>query len=96
MNSGLSDISKSGKQSTAAMPVNCLIIGSDDKLDLFCWVLNGSKAPFSVMIGEHQTVDRLKKVIKKDMEPELDHWAASSITLWMVSTFLLACADEDI
>ena len=78
------------------MPVNCSIIGSDDELDLFCWVLNGSKAPFSVTIGERRTVDRLKKVIKKDMEPELDHWAASSITLWKVSTFLLACAGEDI
>ena len=38
----------------------------------------------------------LKKVIKREMEPKLDHLDADSIIPWKVSTFLLACADEDI
>ena len=63
---------------------------------MVCWILNESEAPFSVTIGEGRKVDRLKKVIKKDMEPELDHWGAPSIALWKVSTFLLPCTDEDI
>jgi len=78
------------------MPVNYSIIGSDDELDLFCWVLNGSNIPFSVTIGESRTVDCLKKMIKKEMEPELDDLAADRIVLWNVSTFLLVCVDEDI
>lgn len=69
------------------MPVNCSIIGSDDVLKLFCWVLNGSNKPFSVTIGGSETVDDLKKVIKKEKEPELDHLAADRIILWKVSTF---------
>jgi hypothetical protein len=32
-------------------------------------------------------VDDLKKAIKKENEPELDHLAAHSFVLWKVSTF---------
>jgi hypothetical protein len=43
-----------------------------------------SNIPFSVNIGESETVDDLKKVIKKEKEPELDHLAPNSIVIWKV------------
>jgi hypothetical protein len=85
--SNLSDLSKSGKQSAVAMSVNCSIVGSDNELELFYWVLHRSNMPFSVGIRESKMVDHLKKVIKKKKEPELDHIAAYSIIIWKVSAF---------
>ncbi len=44
------------------------MIGSDDQLELFCWVLNVSNDPFQVMIGKRLRVNELKKEIKKVKE----------------------------
>ncbi|KAF8223258.1 hypothetical protein L208DRAFT_1317770, partial [Tricholoma matsutake] len=38
---------------------------SDDKFKLFCWILTKSAMPFSVKIEKGETVDDLKKAIKK-------------------------------
>ena len=96
MNSGLSEISQSSKQSTVAMPVHCSIIGSDDELDLFCWILNDSKALFSVAIGECWMVDHLKKVIKKDMEPDIGLLAPSHSGGWACFSWYVPIGISDI
>lgn len=73
--------------------VNYSTISSDDELKLFCCVLDGHNRAFSVTICGTQTVDRLKKAIKKEIEPNLDHLAYHSINIWKVSMCLLACAN---
>ncbi|KAF8721931.1 hypothetical protein AX14_010103 [Amanita brunnescens Koide BX004] len=37
-------------------------------LTLFCWILNVSKNPFAIDIGQSMTVDHLKTAIKKKKE----------------------------
>ncbi|KAF8230515.1 hypothetical protein L208DRAFT_121499 [Tricholoma matsutake] len=59
---------------------------TDDMFKLFCWILNKSDSPFSVEIGKSKTVDHLKKAIKKEKEPELDHLAAPSLDIWKLSS----------
>jgi len=45
-------------------------------------------SPFSVVIRKRQVVGDLKKVIKKAIEPKLDHLGADFLVLWKVRTFL--------
>jgi Crinkler effector protein N-terminal domain len=85
MDSNLSDLFQSGKQSIAVRPINCSIVGSDDQFKLWCWILNKSDKYFSVKIGKGETIDDLKEAIKNKEEPELDHLAAGSLLLWKVS-----------
>ena len=59
-------------------------MGSDNEFRPFCWVLNQSKTPFSVKIGKNETVDDLKKAIKKEMDP-LPGLSSATLTLWKVS-----------
>ena len=65
MDSNLSDLSQSGNQSEVVRPANHSIIGSDDKLKLFCWVLHKSNRAFPVDIGKSETVGDLKALIKE-------------------------------
>jgi len=40
---------------------------------------------FSVKISREETVDVLKKAIKQENAPELDHIAANRLDIWKVS-----------
>jgi len=71
MDSNLSNSSQSSNQSGVFRPVNHSIIGSDDKLKLFCWVLHKSNGAFSVNIGKHNIVADLRAVVKKAKEHAL-------------------------
>jgi hypothetical protein len=84
MDSNLSDPSQS-KQSIAVRPINRSIFGSDDKFNLFCWILNKSDSPFSVEIEMNKTVDALKKRIKKEKEHALAGIDADTLDIWKVS-----------
>lgn len=42
---------------------------------------------FSVEISIHRSVDYLKKAIKLERKPKLDHLPADSLILWRVGTF---------
>ncbi|KIL62166.1 hypothetical protein M378DRAFT_166004 [Amanita muscaria Koide BX008] len=64
---------------------NHSIVGSDDKFRLFCWALKSDR-PFSVKIGKSETVDELKKVIKKEMEPILVDIRANMLDIWKLSS----------
>jgi hypothetical protein len=55
-------------------------VSSSNNLKLFCWVLDKSNSPFSV-VRHDMTVDDLKKEIKKEMEPALDDIVAPSLPL---------------
>jgi Crinkler effector protein N-terminal domain len=48
---------------------------------LFCWPLDGSRAPFTVEIGASKIVDDLKNVIRK-------RYDSDSLTLWKVGSFM--------
>ena len=76
----------SGNPSAAIRAVNYSISlhCSDDEFKLFCWILGGRK-PFSVKVGKGDTVDELKKRIKKAKEPELDYLAPDALNVWKVS-----------
>lgn len=50
---------------------------------LFC-VLLGENSPFAVEIAKDETVDILKKLIKKEKEPKLNHIDADELTLYKV------------
>ena len=55
------------------------------KLKIFCFLLpNDGRSLFSVSIDNDQTVDDLKKAIKREKKPELDHLAADALILYKV------------
>ena len=53
-------------------------------LNIFC-VIEGETKSFSVDIERTKTVDHLKKAIKADQSPDLDHINPKNLTLWRVS-----------
>ena len=56
------------------------------EISLNCWILGLDKANrFSVDVPLSKTVDRLKKAIKKEKEPTLNHIAADQLEIWKVS-----------
>ena len=57
------------------------MIGSDDQLELFCWVLNVSNDPFQVMIGKRLRVNELKNEMKKKTFGAID---PDTLILWKV------------
>ncbi|ORY97137.1 hypothetical protein BCR41DRAFT_228771 [Lobosporangium transversale] len=59
---------------------------------LFC-ILDGHSTPFSVVVSPDDTVDDLKKAIKKEKEPEFDYIPADKLNLWHVS--IVIGDDED-
>lgn len=65
--------------------INRSIICSDDKFKFGCWILNTSDRYFSVEIGTSKEVGDLKKRIKKEMKPKLDHLPAVELDIWKVS-----------
>jgi hypothetical protein len=55
-------------------------------LHLNCWVHGEDISQiFQIHIANTESVSMLKEVIKDKKKPELDHVAASSLTLWKVS-----------
>jgi hypothetical protein len=55
-------------------------------LQLNCWVLGDDVSKvFPIEIPSTKSVGILQKAIKNEKKPELDHLAASSLTLWKVS-----------
>jgi len=52
-------------------------------LNIFC-VIEGETKSFSVDIERTKTVDHLKKAIKADQSPDLDHINPKNLTLWRV------------
>jgi len=97
MDSNLSDLSNRGKRPAPVGHVNHSITGLDDQFGLFCWVLNKSDRPFSVKIGKSETVDGLKKVIKKEKEHSLVGIDANTLNIWEVSTsWLVSMRRSDI
>ena len=60
------------------------MIGSDDQLELFCWVLNVSNDPFQVIIRKRLTVNELKKEIKKVKEHTFSAIEPDTLILWKV------------
>jgi Crinkler effector protein N-terminal domain len=87
MDSNLAERSKTGKPSAVRPVKNRSIIGLDDELRLFCWVLRASDRPSSVKIWKSMTVGHLKEVIKKKkghalvgIDPDrLDIWNLASV-----------------
>lgn len=59
-------------------------IGLAGDFKLFCWVLGQSDRPFSVKIGGDETVDDLKKEIKKQNENTFAGIDAYTLDLWKV------------
>jgi PB1 domain. len=78
-----SDLSQSGKQSAAAKSVN-YSSGSDHEFKLFCWVLNDSDRPFSVKVGKGETVDDLKKTLKREKEYTFSGIDSDALDVWKV------------
>ncbi|KAF8228979.1 hypothetical protein L208DRAFT_1402812, partial [Tricholoma matsutake] len=52
-----------------------------DKFKLFCWILNTS-SPFPVLIEKGETVDDLKKAIKKELEHALVGIDTNRLDIW--------------
>lgn len=84
MESNLSDLSQSGKQSQVVRTLNHSTIGSDDKLKLFCWVLRKSNSAFPVNIGKSKTVGDLRAAIKKEKEHALVGTDPDALEIWKV------------
>ena len=84
MDSNLSDVSQSGKQSEVVRPLNHSIIGSDDRLKLFCWVFRKSDSAFLINIGKSETVGDLRAVIKKEKENALVGIDSNTLIIWKV------------
>ncbi|KAF8317523.1 hypothetical protein F5887DRAFT_1088745 [Amanita rubescens] len=61
---------------------------SDNKLTLFCWVLNVSNSPFAVDIRKSKTVDDLKKAIKKEKKHTFSDIDADTLQLWKLSPLI--------
>ena len=59
-----------------------------DEIDLNCWVF-GDKPPrkriFPLRVSRSQTVHYLRKAVKDEKKPALDHIATNSLDLWKVS-----------
>jgi Crinkler effector protein N-terminal domain len=53
------------------------------KYELFCLIVDEDN-PFSVEIKSTATVDKLKKAIKTEKQPALDHIAANELNLFKV------------
>ena len=81
MDSNLSDLSKSGKQS-GARPIDHSIIGSDDKFKLFCWILSKSNGAFLINIGKSEMVSDLRAAIRKENEHTLVGIDLGAINIW--------------
>ena len=55
------------------------------EISLCCWIIGLDNANlFPVDIAPSKTVGHLKKLIKKEKEPELDHLAADRLDVWKV------------
>ncbi|KAF8885865.1 hypothetical protein CPB84DRAFT_1850243 [Gymnopilus junonius] len=55
-------------------------------LSLYCWILgDDSERTFTVKIPKTDNVSILKKLIKEEKAPHLNHIAASDLDLWRVS-----------
>jgi hypothetical protein len=55
-------------------------------LQLNCWVFGDDDSQvFPIKIGNKESVGTLKKAIKEEKKPVLDHVTADSLTLWKVS-----------
>jgi hypothetical protein len=84
MDSNLSDLSQSGKQSEVVGPLSHSIIGSDDKFRLVCWILRKSDSAFPVNIGKSETVGDLRAAIKKAKENALVGIDPDALIIWKV------------
>ena len=84
MDSNLSDLSQSGKQSEVVRPLNHSIISSVDKFKLFCWILRESDSAFPVNIGRSETVGDLRAAIKKAKENALVRIDPDTLIIWKV------------
>jgi len=62
-------------------------------LDVFC-VIEGETKSFPVEIESTKTVGHLKKAIKADQSPDLDHINPKNLTLWRVSIPILPKKDR--
>jgi Crinkler effector protein N-terminal domain len=71
-------------KSAIIRPINHSIIDSDDKFDLWCWILTKSDKAFSVEIGMSKTVDQLKNEIKKK-EYALARIDPDTLDIWKVN-----------
>jgi hypothetical protein len=60
----------------STFPLNCLLLNDDPKRQFF-----------TVKIPESENVSTLKKKIKEEKAPHLDHLAASDLILWKVRLF---------
>jgi crinkler effector protein len=67
---------------TQLLSLNCSVLGDD------------LKKVFTVKIDEAENVSILKKLIKEEKAPHLDHVAASDLQLWNVSIPMNGDADE--
>ncbi|KIL58228.1 hypothetical protein M378DRAFT_170864 [Amanita muscaria Koide BX008] len=65
------------------------------KLNLNCLVF-GDDTIFSVQIRRTESVDVLKKVIKRKKKPAFDHIPADKLTLWKVSFSVTPSLREDL
>lgn len=79
-----SNLSDHSTSSAAFIATDWLTTGSDDELQLFCWVPGKSNKPFPVNIGAGKTVGNLKNVIKKAKEPTFAEINAGALDLWKV------------
>jgi hypothetical protein len=84
MDSNLSDLSQSGKQSEEVRSLDHSIIGSDDKFKLFCWILRKSNRAFPINIGKSETVGDLRAAIKKEKEHALVGIDSDTLIIWKV------------
>jgi hypothetical protein len=67
---------------TQLLSLNCFVLGDD------------LKKVFTVKIEKTENVSILKKLIKEEKAPHLDHVAASDLQLWNVSIPVNGDADE--
>jgi len=56
-----------------SLSLNCLVVGDDPD------------RTFTIEIPKNKTISILKKLIKEEKAPHLDHVAASDLDLWQVS-----------
>ncbi|KAF9385172.1 hypothetical protein BGX21_001130, partial [Mortierella sp. AD011] len=64
------------------------------KIKLFC-ILDGDNSPFEIKVEQDDSIDALKRAIKKGKEPELDDIAADKLLLHQVSIPIRVDEEED-
>jgi hypothetical protein len=68
------------------IPLEVTALDATQLLSLNCFVLGDDlKKMFTIEIEETKNVSILKKLIKEEKAPHLDHVAASDLDLWSVS-----------